>query len=123
MIQVLPWWTDFSADDQREAFAIEAREIAEDGSSDAILIDSRTRQQSGGSGVPFDWAAANDALQGVDYRILIAGGLHPGNVAEAIRTLQPWGVDVSSGVESETPGRKDPVKLATFLAAARTPGK
>ncbi len=120
VIQVLPWFTDVAIEAQHEAFATEAREIAEDGSADALLIDSRTREQSGGTGVVFDWLAAQDALQGVDYRVIAAGGLHGGNEAEAIETLQPWGVDVASGVESGAPGRKDPVKLAAFVDAVRT---
>lgn len=118
VIQVLPWFTDLPAEQQREAFATEAHEMAEDGSADAVLIDSRTREQSGGTGVPFDWAAALDALHGVDYRVIAAGGLNAANVARAIQVLRPWGVDVSSGVES-APGRKDPAKLADFVAAAR----
>lgn len=119
VIQVLPWYTDVAAEQQREDFAVEARAVAENGSADAILIDSRTLRQSGGTGIPLNWAAAHDALQGVEYRTILAGGLHAGNVAEAVRTLQSWGVDVSSGVEAGTPGRKDPAKLAAFIAAAR----
>ncbi|WP_419804976.1 phosphoribosylanthranilate isomerase [Terriglobus sp.] len=122
VIQVLPWWTDVSAELQREAFATEARESAEDGSADALLIDSRTQQQSGGTGVAFDWAAAKSALESVDYRLIAAGGLHAGNVATAITTLKPWGVDVSSGVELAA-GRKDPQKLAAFIAAVRAAEK
>lgn len=122
VLQVLPWWTDTSAEAQREAFAAEAREVAEDGSADAILVDSRTREKSGGTGLAFDWNAAADALRGVDYRIVVAGGLHAANVGAAIDVLQPWGVDVASGVEAGTPGRKDPAKLAAFIAAARAAG-
>lgn len=51
--------------------------------------------------------------------ILLAGGLHTGNVAEAVSVVQPWGVDVASGVES-TPGVKDPSKVSTFIAAAKS---
>jgi phosphoribosylanthranilate isomerase len=119
VIQVLPWWTDRTAAEQREGFRAQAREVAEDGSADAMLIDSRTSQQSGGTGVTLDWAAAHAALQGVNYRVIAAGGLHAGNVAEAIQTLQPWGVDISSGVEGDTPGRKNPAKLQAFIDAAR----
>lgn len=120
VIQVLPWWTDQTPDQQRAAFTAQAREIAEDGSADAILIDSRSQSKSGGTGVAFHWSAAHIALRQVDYRLIAAGGLHAGNVAEAVRTLHPWGVDVSSGVEDETPGHKNPAKLAAFVEAARS---
>ena len=122
VIQVLPWWTDRTADTQRAAFTAQAREVAEDGSADALLIDSRTSHQSGGTGVAFDWNVAAEALSPVDYRVIAAGGLHAGNVGDAIHTLKPWGVDVSSGVEAE-PGRREPAKLAAFVAAARSAGK
>ena len=119
VVQVLPWWTDRTPDQQSAHFTAAAREIAEDGSTDALLIDSRSHIKSGGTGVAFNWAAAHNALRNVDYRVVVAGGLHAGNVADAVRMLQPWGVDVASGVESETPGRKDPAKLAAFVTAAR----
>lgn len=118
VIQVLPWWTDASAEEQRETFATEAEAVAEDGNADALLIDSRTREASGGTGKTFDWVAAKDALQRVNYRLIVAGGLSPANVAQAIHALQPWGVDVSSGVEL-SPGHKDPEKLKEFIRQAR----
>jgi phosphoribosylanthranilate isomerase len=80
--------------------------------ADIILIDS----PDPGSGKVFDWRLAEGAPRG--KRILLAGGLTPDNVGEAIRLVRPWGVDVSSGVERE-PGRKDPGKLRRFVVAAR----
>lgn len=80
--------------------------------ADAFLIDSHAP----GSGEVFDWSLAEDAPSG--RRIIIAGGLTPDNVADAIATLQPWGVDVSTGVERE-PGHKDPVKVRRFIENAR----
>jgi phosphoribosylanthranilate isomerase len=71
-----------------------------------------------GSGQTFDWKAAQAQLGGRQGRFIIAGGLTPGNVGEAIRTLSPWGVDVVSGIEQE-PGRKDPAKMKAFVAAVR----
>lgn len=69
-----------------------------------------------GSGETVDWTRAADvAARG---RMILAGGLGPDNVAEAIRQVRPWGVDVSSAVESR-PGRKDPAKIAAFVRAAR----
>ncbi len=100
--------------------ATKAAAIAGDTNIDGILIDSRTATAVGGTGVAFDWASAATTLfQNTRERKLIAaGGLNPENVAEAIATLHPWGVDVSSGVEA-APGRKDPAKIRAFIANAR----
>lgn len=81
---------------------------------DAILIDG----SAGGKGVAFDWAALPPLLGGIDKRVIIAGGLHPGNVAQAIRACRPYAVDVSSGVES-SPGVKDAAKIRAFCDAVR----
>ena len=78
-----------------------------------VLLDA----PAPGSGKVFDWSLAGDVATGP--RIILAGGLTPDNVADAITQARPWGVDVSSGVESE-PGRKDPRLLRTFIATARS---
>lgn len=82
---------------------------------DAILIDG----SDGGSGESFDWHALGEQIE-EDYEklIIVAGGLHPGNVGRAIAALRPYGVDVSTGVEAE-PGVKDYDKLADFMNAVR----
>lgn len=80
--------------------------------ADVVMLDSPLP----GSGQPFDWTLVGDLTR--RFRILLAGGLRPGNVAEAIRIVRPWGVDVGSGVESE-PGRKDHDKISAFVAEAR----
>jgi phosphoribosylanthranilate isomerase len=99
--------------------ANDAATIKADENVDAILVDSRTATAVGGTGVAFDWASARETLfQGTGARMVAAGGLTPENVAEAIRTLRPWGVDVASGVEM-SPGRKDPRKVRDFIANAR----
>lgn len=88
---------------------------------DAVLVDSRTDVAVGGTGAAFDWAAARKTLfqnAAARRRRIAAGGLNPENVAEAIATLQPWGVDVVSGVEF-APGKKDPAKVREFIANAR----
>ncbi len=87
---------------------------------DAILLDAGSPSQRGGTGQTFDWAAAAPIVARVRAQmpVIIAGGLNPGNVAEAIRLFAPWGVDVVSGVEHET-GRKDEAKLRSFVGAAR----
>jgi phosphoribosylanthranilate isomerase len=86
---------------------------------DAILLDSRSARAVGGTGVAFDWQLARHSLQQLaPMRLVAAGGLNPANVAEAIATLRPWGVDAVSGVES-APGRKDPAKVREFVTRAR----
>ena len=80
--------------------------------ADAVLVDSATP----GSGRVFDWALASDVPPAV--RLILAGGLHDGNVADAVETVRPWGVDVVTGVEAE-PGHKDPRKVRAFVAAVR----
>jgi phosphoribosylanthranilate isomerase len=97
-----------------------AAALADDDNIDAVLVDSRTATAMGGTGIVFDWnAAARTLFQGKTTKKLIAaGGLNPDNVAEAIATLSPWGVDVASGVEA-APGRKDPDKVRIFVAKAR----
>jgi phosphoribosylanthranilate isomerase len=86
----------------------------------AIFLDSGTARQPGGTGQTFDWAKAAPVLSTIDgnFKFVMAGGLKPDNVAEAIRVLHPFGVDVSSGVEAR-PGKKDPVKIRAFVQAVR----
>ena len=80
-----------------------------------VVLDRYDEKAPGGAGVTFDWAAA----EGVASRegVLLAGGLTPDNVRSAIERLRPWGVDVSSGVETD--GVKDPEKVRAFVAAAK----
>ena len=85
---------------------------------DAVLVDSRTATAVGGTGIAFDWLAARRSFTESGMKLIAAGGLKPENVAEAIRILQPWGVDVASGVEA-APGRKDPARVKAFVAAAK----
>lgn len=97
----------------------EELEAAEDDPAiDAVLVDSRTATLLGGTGVPFDWQTARSSIAESPLRIIVAGGLNPQNVADAIATLRPWGVDVASGVEA-VPGKKDPAKVRAFIENAR----
>jgi phosphoribosylanthranilate isomerase len=99
-----------------QGFAAGDPEIAAVGNGpvDIALIDA----DAPGGGVTIDWALADAVPPGV--RLLLAGGLHPDNVAAAIRRVRPWGVDVSSGVETfPGSGRKDPRKLRLFITHAR----
>jgi phosphoribosylanthranilate isomerase len=86
----------------------------------AFLLDSGSASNHGGTGVTFDWATAVPMLDNIKRlaKVVAAGGLTPGNVEEAIAILQPWGVDVASGVEAR-PGKKDPKKVRTFVRAVR----
>ena len=118
LVQVLHWDADRGAAEQFEWFASACLTVDGDGIADALLIDSRTQQGSGGTGVPFDWNAAKPALAGLRIPVIAAGGLRSENVAEAVRTLQPFGVDVASGVEL-APGRKDDERMKLFIENAR----
>ncbi len=104
-------------------FDAAAPAVSVDASVDGVLVDSRTATAVGGTGKTFDWAAARRTLfrneNARDLRLIAAGGLTPENVAEAIATLRPWGVDVVSGVEAAA-GRKDAAKVRAFVANART---
>jgi phosphoribosylanthranilate isomerase len=107
--------------DAAEAVSQTIAEYERDPHVDGVLVDSRTATAVGGTGVRFDWAAARKTLfQNAEARKrrIVAGGLNPANVAEAIESLRPWGVDVVSGVEA-TPGRKDAGKVREFVARAR----
>jgi phosphoribosylanthranilate isomerase len=100
--------------------AEEAAGLASDTNVDAVLVDSRTAAAAGGTGVAFDWERARASLfkSGEERKLVAAGGLTPENVAEAIGTLRPWGVDAVTGVEA-APGRKDPAKVLEFVTWAR----
>jgi phosphoribosylanthranilate isomerase len=92
-----------------------------EGIFDTFLLDSGNSQKPGGTGKPFDWESAGpvaESLRRNGLRLVIAGGLTPQNVGSAIRILQPWGVDVASGVEAQ-PGKKDPEKVRAFVRAVR----
>lgn len=83
--------------------------------ADAIMIDS----PGGGTGEVFDWTLAEGRPDGV--KVILAGGLNPDNVADAVRRVRPWGVDVATGVEAERgePGQKDAHKVRAFVENAR----
>jgi phosphoribosylanthranilate isomerase len=102
-----------------QGFAAEDPALAAVGNGpvDIVLVDA----DEPGSGAVFDWALVDAVPPGV--RLLLAGGLHQGNVAQAIKRVRPWGVDVCSGVET-TPGsgHKDARKLRSFITAAREAG-
>lgn len=120
IIQTLHWNLDSDPTRAEQKLRDELRAVGRHSAIDAILLDTRTATASGGTGKSFDWKRAQQVLaaESGKHRLILAGGLRPDNVAEAIRTLRPWGVDVASGVESY-PGRKDPARVAAFVTAAR----
>lgn len=82
----------------------------------AVLFDAPHPSLAGGTGTRFDWSLLRSGLPRTP--VFLAGGLTPGNVAEAVRTVRPYGVDVASGVE-RAPGRKDHAKLRRFIREAK----
>lgn len=82
----------------------------------ALLLDAFVQGAHGGTGQTFDWSLIPGALP---LPVVLSGGLDPGNVAEAVRRVRPWAVDVSSGVEAAR-GVKDPQKIAAFIQGARS---
>jgi phosphoribosylanthranilate isomerase len=88
--------------------------------SPALLVDTAVKGMYGGSGITADWLGAADLAK--KYPLLLAGGLTPENVADAVRQVKPWGVDVASGVEASV-GQKDPSKMRAFVQAVRKESK
>ncbi|MEW6352206.1 MAG: phosphoribosylanthranilate isomerase [Thermodesulfobacteriota bacterium] len=82
-----------------------------------LLLDTYSPSAAGGTGTTFDWSLAAEVAR--SRPVILAGGLTPENVADAIRTVSPYGVDVSSGVEIE-PGRKDHEKISRFVRRAKS---
>lgn len=136
LIQTLHWPLDGDSDEVEEEFRSRWRATVRHNCVDAVLLDSKTVTASGGTGRSFNWARSRAVLDevggGLDgpldssgdgsgrgsLKVIVAGGLHAGNVAAAVRALRPWGVDVASGTES-APGKKDPRRIRDFIAAVR----
>ena len=109
----LPYWKALRVRNAREIQEF----IPAYSSADALLLDAWHPDQHGGTGLAFDW----DLLVGInpDQKIVLAGGLNPNNVAQAIRQVAPWGVDVSSGIE-EAPGIKSASLMKQFIEEVRS---
>ena len=97
----------------------QAEVIEEYSSATLLLLDTYNEKESGGTGEKFDWSIAKKVIEGTDQRVVLAGGLNPGNIGHAIRSINPFGVDVSSGVEL-SPGQKDLKKVWRFIREARS---
>lgn len=85
--------------------------------ADALVLDAATLDGYGGTGRQTDWKTARVARQSAQVPVILAGGLTPETVADAIRIVEPYGVDVSSGVETDK--KKDPAKIASFIRNAK----
>lgn len=95
-----------------------ARAVELAGWADAVHLDTRSGARLGGTGLTHDWAVSARIVATCSKPVILSGGLTPANVAEAIRTVRPFGVDVNTGVEDPS-GAKDPARLRAFVAAAR----
>ena len=95
---------------------VEAHRMA--AAADAVLLDTFKDGKLGGTGAVHDWSVSAAVATDIQIPIILAGGLNPSNVGEAIRTVKPYAVDVSSGVE--TAGRKDPKKVESFVREVRS---
>ncbi|NVM03523.1 MAG: phosphoribosylanthranilate isomerase [Candidatus Helarchaeota archaeon] len=82
--------------------------------SDAILIDKYIPNKLGGTGLTIDWGLARKVRDNIDIPLILAGGLNENNIVEAIKIVNPYAVDISSGVE-QSPGVKDPKKIINFI--------
>lgn len=116
--KAIPLPTQFAGAHSRETLQIAYAFVK--GGCDALLLDAVTTKGFGGQGVTASWELAAMLVERLDIPCLLAGGLTPENVAEAIATVKPWGVDVSSGVES-SPGIKDAEKMRLFCQRAKSP--
>lgn len=103
--------------------AVDCDELAEriqeyTGDGHVVVVDRKVEGLAGGTGQSFDWNIARDlSRRGLEF--FLAGGLNPGNVGDAVRLVSPWGVDVSSGVETKGVPGKDHDKIKLFINAAR----
>lgn len=97
--------------------AISEEVVSLDGEADAVLLDTLKDGILGGSGATHDWNVSASLARSLKVPVILAGGLNPANVGEAIRKVRPYAVDVSSGVE--TAGRKDPALVQAFVEQVR----
>jgi phosphoribosylanthranilate isomerase len=97
---------------------IEASALLEQSGIAGLVLDSKTSSRPAGTGVPLDWSSLRRVTNRIHLPVILAGGLTPGNVKEAIELVQPYAVDVITGVEREA-GVKDPQRMRDFLKAVK----
>jgi len=110
----LPYIKALAMGSAEDRARVERRAAAFDDAA-ALLLDSHAEGEAGGSGHGFDWSA----VPALPRPLVLAGGLSPDNVREAVRKVRPWAVDVSSGVE-DAPGRKNVAKIRQFIREAKS---
>jgi phosphoribosylanthranilate isomerase len=115
--QTIHWQTDDESGNAAEV-AAKLDAISHESTIDRVLVDSKSAKGVGGTGISFNWNTARNTLASFQGKLIVAGGMRPGNAADAISLLRPWGVDVASGVE-DFPGKKDPLKLRQFIQNAK----
>jgi phosphoribosylanthranilate isomerase len=121
LIQTVHWTADADESETRRRVMESLASIASNGVIDRVLVDSKVGAALGGTGTAFDWNAAQEIFRRPNgLKMIVAGGLNQDNVAEAIARLEPWGVDVVTGVEAE-PGRKSPGRITSFMKNAKGP--
>lgn len=89
---------------------------------DALLLDSRTADRIGGTGLPHDWSVSRRIVEQIGKPVILAGGLRPENLQAALETVRPAAVDVNSGIETAC-GAKDPQRAEAFVQICRRWGK
>jgi len=87
------------------------------GVADAVLLDTALGEKTGGTGVPHNWEISSEVVLSSGIPVILAGGLSPENISNAVRSVRPYAVDTASGVENE--GRKDEKKVMAFVRNAR----
>jgi phosphoribosylanthranilate isomerase len=114
---LVPWVKIVRTVHVEDAAALDAAHAAAE-YADAVLLDTKTRTRLGGTGRTHDWSLSAEIVRRLQRPVILAGGLTPENVGQAIALVRPWAVDVNSGVE-DARGRKDPQRLRAFVERAR----
>ena len=119
IIQAVHWTVDDGGSNEG-VVAAQLQKIRSSSRVSRVLVDSKVGASTGGTGIAFRWEAARTVFSDTYSvpKLILAGGLRPENIVDAIKQLAPWGVDVASGVET-VPGQKDEKKLAHFMKGAR----